>query len=128
MMLNKLLTCAVLVLWLPFVYAQQKNTIQYEIVSAQIKPYISNSFGNGYMGLKQPPKEPGYGIFYIIKIPLEGEEAVEFINDGYISKKLICENIAIKPLLKNLYTVSTKYVDKNGNVISNLLSNNLSCG
>lgn len=127
MLLKKILVCAACILWMPFVHAQKNISEKYEIVSAQIKPYISNSFGSGYLGLKKPVEEPGYGIFYTIKIPLEGKEALAFISEGSISNTMVCDNISIKPLLNNLYTVSTKYLDKNGDEIINILSNKISC-
>ncbi|ECF1701246.1 hypothetical protein E1B77_09895 [Salmonella enterica subsp. enterica] len=124
----KLIVCAVLVGLTSVAYGHPKKNIKYEIVSAQIKPYISNSFGNGYMGLQETPKEPGYGIFYTIKIPLKGADALTYAHDDDIAKKLVCDNIAIKPLLMNLYTVSLKYMDENDDLIINLVANKVSCG
>lgn len=99
--------------------------VRYDISDAQIKPFISKSFGTGYMGLSQEPEEPGYGIFYRIKI-LSDEVDIDKVTENVI-QELSCKNNAVKPLLDEYYTVSFNIYDSNNDFIVSVLANKNSC-
>lgn len=100
--------------------------VKYEISDAQIKPFISKSFGTGYMGLSKEPVEPGYGIFYSIKILSNDKVEIDRVTQKAI-QELSCKNNAIKQLLNNYYTVSFDVYDSNNDFIESLLTNKNSC-
>lgn len=100
--------------------------VQYEISDAQIKPYVSKSFGTGYMGLSKEPVEPGYGIFYSIKILSNDKTEIDKVTQN-VTQELSCKNNGIKKLLSNYYTVSFDIYDSNNDLVESLLTNKNSC-
>ncbi|HBE9090503.1 hypothetical protein [Serratia fonticola] len=103
--------------------------IKYEVTKAEIRPFISNSFGTGYMGLQTPPKEPGYGVFLNVRLSSNDDaEIMTFLSgDNSPVKVMVCKNEAMKSLLENLYTVSVSYYKQNGDLLISLLANKNSC-
>lgn len=102
-------------------------SVKYEIVHSEIKPFVSNSFGSGYMGLSGSQKEPGYGLFFDVKIFSGSEQEIsEFLSDNSFTKS-VCNSIAVKSLLNDLYTVNVSYLDPSDRVILNTMINKNSC-
>ncbi|WP_336062272.1 hypothetical protein [Serratia sp. 201] len=103
--------------------------INYKITKAEIKPYTSDSFGSGYMGLQEKPNEPGYGLFYDIKLSSNDDAEIwRFLSDKNSSiNTMTCNNKAIKSLLDGLYTINMTFYKENGDVIIGLLTNKNSC-
>lgn len=103
--------------------------INYKITRAEIKPYISNSFGGGYIGLQEKIKEPGYGLFYDIKLSSNDDsEIMKFLSDKNSSiNTMVCDNKAMHSLLDGLYTVNMTFYKSNGDLLISLLTNKKSC-
>ncbi|CAM7059731.1 hypothetical protein MOMOMM052B1_18910 [Morganella morganii] len=79
------------------------------------------------MGLSPEPEEPGYGIFYNIKILSNDEVEIDKITQS-VTHELSCKNDAIKPLLNKYYTVNFDIYDSNNKLVVKLLTNKVSCG
>lgn len=104
-------------------------SLKYEIISSEIKPFVSKSFGDGYMGLQQPPQEPGYGLFFTVRVfSTDQKEIIDFLSvDGDGMTKLVCKNNALKSLVDSLYTVNVTYLDQAGDAVIGTMINKNSC-
>lgn len=101
--------------------------VKYEVVKAEVRPFVSNSFSNGYMGLQEKPTEPGFGVFFEVKALTNNEsEVMSLVSHGDVNDN-ICGNILFKSLLDALYTVNIKYLDESGREVISTGFNKKSC-
>lgn len=120
-MLRKLLFAAI------FLSPLASAEVKYEVVKSEIRPFVSNSFSTGYMGLKEKPAEPGFGVFFDVKAFTRNEsEVMNLVSRGDINDS-ICGNILFKSLLDALYTVNIKYLDESGREVISTGFNKKSC-
>ncbi|EMH4928159.1 hypothetical protein RGJ20_001000 [Serratia marcescens] len=102
-------------------------SVKYEVVKAEVKPFVSNSFSNGYLGLQEKPVEPGVGVFFEVKALTNKEsEVMDLVSRGDVNGN-ICGNIFFKSLLDALYTVNIKYLDESGREVISTGFNKKSC-